>query len=152
MWKVAEYCERQQLGCVPAEKAATQSSFSHSVLTIHSSPGSPRWQHSKSALTYAFRLEPAVMPITPLPRAVSNLGCKHLSSNFKNKRTSQMLISKLVLRVGSWSGNPFDGRGVLRIIAQCFCTKLMERFHYDADEPWAVGAYKGAFDWRLWFA
>lgn len=109
-------------------------------------PGSPRWPASKFSLTYAFRPGTRSDAITPVARAFQTWAA---NTQFKFSKIVDFANADIKISFESGDhgdGNPFDGRGGPEgIIAHAFAP-TNGRFHYDADEPWAVGAVQGAFD------
>ncbi|XP_006495379.2 metalloendoproteinase 3-MMP-like [Citrus sinensis] len=108
--------------------------------------GSPRWPASKFSLTYAFRPGTRSDAITPVARAFQTWAA---NTQFKFSKIEDFANADIKISFESGDhgdGNPFDGRGGPEgIIAHAFAP-TNGRFHYDADEPWAVGAVQGAFD------
>ncbi|KDP45996.1 hypothetical protein JCGZ_11900 [Jatropha curcas] len=105
--------------------------------------GKPKWPVSKYNLTYGFE------PSTPTEArgAVAN-AFETWATVTKFKFTSVQDYKTADLKIGFYRGEhgdglPFDGPG--GITAHAFAPQD-GRFHYDADEKYAVGAVQGAFD------
>ncbi|CAN6702641.1 unnamed protein product [Malus baccata var. baccata] len=97
----------------------------HTVAHYSFFPGNLKWPSSKYHLTYAFDQSTP----TEARNAVARAFNADLTISFGSRDHGD--------------GNPFDGRG--GTLAHAFAP-TDGRFHYDADEPWAVGAVEGAYD------
>ena len=108
-------------------------------------PGNPRWPSSKTSLTYAFLPGTPTTAMAPVDRAFANWASV---SHFRFTRTQDHQNADMTIsfhRRNHGDGSPFDGRG--GVIAHAF-QPPNGRFHYDADEPFAVGAVRGTFDFE----
>ncbi|XP_050225729.1 metalloendoproteinase 3-MMP-like [Mercurialis annua] len=115
----------------------------HTVSHYSFFPGNPKWPPSKYSLTYAF------LPGTP------NQAMNPVSKAFQTWAGNTHFRFSMVQNVGDadikigfgrgdhGDGANFDGRG--GVIAHAFAPQD-GRFHYDGDEPFAVGATEGAYD------
>ncbi|GAY36164.1 hypothetical protein CUMW_279320 [Citrus unshiu] len=101
---------------------------------------------SKFSLTYAFRLGTRGDAITPVARAFQTWAA---NTQFRFSKIEDFAGADIKISFESRNhgdGRPFDGRGGPDgTLAHAFAP-TNGRFHYDADEPWAVGAVQGAFD------
>lgn len=105
--------------------------------------GRPRWPASKFSLTYAFLPGTRGDAINPVARAFQTWAA---NTQFQFSQTQDYRNADIKISFESGDhgdGNPFNGRG--EVLAHAFAP-TNGRFHYDADEPWAVGAVQGAFD------
>ncbi|KDO37620.1 hypothetical protein CISIN_1g039712mg, partial [Citrus sinensis] len=105
-----------------------------------------QWPASKFSLTYAFRLGTRGDAITPVARAFQTWAA---NTQFRFSKIEDFAGADIKISFESRNhgdGRPFDGRGGPDgTLAHAFAP-TNGRFHYDADEPWAVGAVQGAFD------
>ncbi|XP_050224368.2 metalloendoproteinase 3-MMP-like [Mercurialis annua] len=117
----------------------------HTVSHFSFFPGNPKWPASKYALTYAFLPGTANQAMNPVSRAFKTwAGNTHFRfSRVQNPRDADIKIGFKSRDHGD--GNDFDGRG--GTIAHAFAPQD-GRFHYDGDEPYAVGATRGAYDFE----
>ncbi|KAM1544448.1 hypothetical protein ACFX10_044905 [Malus domestica] len=94
-------------------------------------------------LTYAFDQSTPTEARDAVARAFATwAGNTHFSfSQSQNYKNADLTIS--FGKGDHGDGNPFDGRGGIR--AHAF-PPTNGRFHYDADEAWAVGAVADAYD------
>ncbi|KAJ4719124.1 Metalloendoproteinase [Melia azedarach] len=115
----------------------------HTVAHYEFFPGSPKWPASKYQLSYGFLPGTRDDAKTPVARAFQTWAA---NTHFKFSRTQDYGNADIKVSFHSGDhrdGSPFDGRG--GVLAHAFAP-TDGRFHYDADEPWAVGATAGAFD------
>ncbi|KAM1009506.1 hypothetical protein ACFX13_045788 [Malus domestica] len=115
----------------------------HTVAHYSFFPGNPKWPSSKYHLTYAFDQTTPTEARDAVARAFATwAGNTHFS--FSQSQTYENADLTISFASGDHGdGNPFDGRG--GTLAHAFAP-TNGRFHYDADEPWAVGAVEGAYD------
>ncbi|KAJ4719134.1 Metalloendoproteinase [Melia azedarach] len=115
----------------------------HTVAHYAFFPRRPKWPASKYRLTYGFLPRTRNDAKAPVARAFRKWAAKtHFKfSQTQNYRNADIKIS--FHRGDHRDGAPFDGRG--GVLAHAFAP-TDGRFHYDADEPWAVGATPGAYD------
>ncbi|XP_038716109.1 metalloendoproteinase 3-MMP-like [Tripterygium wilfordii] len=106
-------------------------------------PRRPKWPASKYHLTYGFLPRTRSDAIAPVARAFQRWAANtHFTfTQTQDYRNADMTISFHSRDHGD--GAPFDGRG--GTLAHAFAPTT-GWFHYDADEPWSVGATRGAFD------
>ncbi|KAM1544450.1 hypothetical protein ACFX10_044907 [Malus domestica] len=116
----------------------------HTVAHYSFFTGNPKWPSSKyHHLTYAFDQSTPTEAWDAVARAFATwAGNTHFSfSQSQNYKNADLTIS--FGKGDHGDGNPFDGRG--GILAHAF-PPTNGRFHYDADEAWAVGAVADAYD------
>ncbi|XP_068304538.1 metalloendoproteinase 2-MMP-like [Pyrus communis] len=115
----------------------------HTVAHFSFLNGNPKWPSSKYQLTYAFDQSTPAEAQAAVARAFATwAGNSHFSfSQAQSYENADLKIS--FGRRDHGDGAPFDGRG--GTVAHAFAP-TNGRFHYDADEPWAVGAVEGAYD------
>ncbi|KAF2316182.1 hypothetical protein GH714_041523 [Hevea brasiliensis] len=105
--------------------------------------GSPKWPASKYSLTYGFLPEPHPEPWILLLELSKHGLPTHISGS-RGYKIIQLPISK------SGFTELTMGMGILSMDVVEFWLMLLHpqdgRFHYDADETWAVGATQGAYD------
>lgn len=104
-------------------------------------PGSPKW--SSAQLTYAFLPNTRSDAMGPVADAFDKWASV---SNFRFTQVQNAANANIVIGFGRrdhGDGHSFDGPG--GTIAHAFAPKD-GRFHYDAEESWAVGATPNAFD------
>ncbi|XP_057992901.1 metalloendoproteinase 3-MMP-like [Hevea brasiliensis] len=115
----------------------------HTVSHYTFFPGSPKWPPSKYSLTYGFLPQTPSRAMDPVARAFQTWAA---NTHFRFARVQDYTTADI--KIGFYRGNhgdgsSFDGRG--GILAHAFAPQD-GRFHYDADETWAVGATPGAID------
>ncbi|KAL1567837.1 neutrophil collagenase [Salvia divinorum] len=127
----------------PSGDKHSSSSNIHIVSHYSFFPGNPKWPSTKTYLTYRFLSN---VPTYAIPPAVSAFQKWDAATHFSFGQVQTNQISDLVIAFHSrdhGDGAPFDGRG--GILAHAF-SPTNGRFHYDADERWAVGSVPGSFD------
>ncbi|KAH7554678.1 hypothetical protein ACOSP7_027917 [Xanthoceras sorbifolium] len=115
----------------------------HTVAHYSFFQGSPRWPAAQTHLTYAFLPGTRGDAMGPVARAFQTW---QANTHFRFSRVEDSTNANIKIRFARGDhgdGNPFDGPG--RTIAHAFAPPD-GRFHYDADETWAVGAVPGAND------
>ncbi|KAF2316189.1 hypothetical protein GH714_041530 [Hevea brasiliensis] len=115
----------------------------HTVSHYTFFPGSPKWPPSKYSLTYGFLPQTPSRAMDPVAKALQTWAA---NTHFRFARVQGYTTADI--KIGFYRGNhgdgsSFDGRG--GILAHAFAPQD-GRFHYDADETWAVGATPGAHD------
>ncbi|KAF2316181.1 hypothetical protein GH714_041522 [Hevea brasiliensis] len=118
------------------------STFSIQSLTIHSFGEVPNGQLLSTVLPMGFFPNPS-RAMDPVARAFQTWAAKQ---HFRFARVQDYTTADIKIgfhRGNHGDGNSFDGRG--GILAHAFAPQD-GRFHYDADETWAVGATQGAYD------
>ncbi|KAL7611127.1 hypothetical protein Lser_V15G14080 [Lactuca serriola] len=116
----------------------------HTVSHYRFFPGRPKWPRGKKHLTYAFgsRFPTRFMP--PVDRAFRKWATATRYFTFSRARSYRSADLKISFARGSHGdGNPFDGPG--GVLAHAFAP-TDGRLHYDADDRWAVGAVRNAYD------
>ncbi|XP_022134118.1 metalloendoproteinase 3-MMP-like [Momordica charantia] len=105
--------------------------------------GKPKWPASKFHLSYAFLPGYPSEAIEPVDRAFSKWASEtHFTfSKISNYKKSDIKISFEIEDHGDFAS--FDGMG--GILAHAF-PPTDGRLHFDAHEPWSVGALSGYFD------
>lgn len=105
--------------------------------------GRLRWPATKYSLTYALRPGTRADAVTPVAKAFQTWAA-NTQFKFSKIEDFQKADIKISFESGDHGdGAPFYGRG--EALAHAFAP-TDGRFHYDAAEPWAVGARPGAFD------
>ncbi|KAK4857419.1 hypothetical protein QYF36_000389 [Acer negundo] len=115
----------------------------HTVSHYTFFPGSPRWPAGQTFLTYAFLPGTRSDALEPVARAFQTW---QANTHFRFTRVQDFRNANINIGFASGDhgdGYPFDGPG--RTLAHAF-SPTDGRFHYDAAEPWAVGAVRGSFD------
>ncbi|KAF2316193.1 hypothetical protein GH714_041534 [Hevea brasiliensis] len=115
----------------------------HTVSHYTFFPGSPKWPRSKYSLTYGFLPQTPSRAMDPVAKAFQTWAA---NTHFRFARVQDYTTADI--KIGFYRGNhgdgsSFDGRG--GILAHAFAPQD-GRFHYDADETWAVGATPGSHD------
>ncbi|KAJ9152507.1 hypothetical protein P3X46_026068 [Hevea brasiliensis] len=115
----------------------------HTVSHYTFFPGSPKWPRSKYSLTYGFLPQTPSRAMDPVAKAFQTWAA---NTHFRFARVQDYTTADI--KIGFYRGNhgdgsSFDGRG--GILAHAFAPQD-GRFHYDADETWAVGAIPGSHD------
>ncbi|KAI3462975.1 hypothetical protein Pfo_019638 [Paulownia fortunei] len=125
------------------KKHDSSSSRIHIVSHYSFFPGNPRWPPSKTHLTYGFLPNTPTNAMPPVARAFQKWdSATHFSfSQAQNYRNADLVIG--FHRRDHGDGAPFDGPG--GTLAHAFAP-TNGRFHYDADERWAIGSVANAFD------
>lgn len=122
------------------------SNFVHTIAHYSFFRGSPKWSATKYSLTYAFRPETRADAINPVAKAFQTWAA---NTHFKFSKIEDYANADIKISFESrdqGDGSSFDGRdGPDEILAHAF-PPTDGRYHYDADEPWVVGAVQGAFD------
>ncbi|XP_023741457.2 metalloendoproteinase 1 [Lactuca sativa] len=116
----------------------------HTVSHYRFFPGTPKWPRGKKHLTYGFgsRFPTRFMP--PVARAFTKWATASQYFTFSRATTYQGADLKITFQRGSHGDSrPFDGPG--GVLAHAFAPPS-GIFHYDADDPWVVGAVPNAFD------
>ncbi|KAF2316179.1 hypothetical protein GH714_041520 [Hevea brasiliensis] len=125
------------------EKPTHSSTSFHTVSHYTFFRGSPKWPASKYSLTYGFLPRTPSRAMDPVARAFQTWAA---NTHFRFARVQDYTTADIKIgfhRANHGDGNSFDGRG--GILAHAFAPQD-GRFHYDADETWAVGATQGAYD------
>ncbi|KAK1562346.1 hypothetical protein Q3G72_010514 [Acer saccharum] len=117
----------------------------HTVSHYTFIPGNPRWPASQTHLTYSFLPGTRSDAINPVAKAFQTW---QGNTHFRFTREQDSANSNIKIGFGRGDhgdgrSNAFDGPG--RTIAHAF-PPTDGRFHYDADEQWAVGATPNSFD------
>ncbi|PSS33739.1 Metalloendoproteinase [Actinidia chinensis var. chinensis] len=115
----------------------------HTVSHYNLFPGLPRWPASQTHLTYGFLSDTNADAINAVTRAFNKWAdATHFTfSHTQNYRNANLQIGFHRLEHGD--GSPFDGAGGTLAHAT---RPTHGRFHFDADEPWVVGAVQGGVD------
>lgn len=115
----------------------------HAVSHYSFFKGRLRWPTSKHHLTYGFLPSTPTEAMGPVSHAfrtwASNTHFRF--SRSRNYKRADIKISFEYSDHGD--GSPFDGEG--GVLAHAYAP-TNGRFHYDADEPWSVGALEGYYD------
>ncbi|KAK1584328.1 hypothetical protein Q3G72_031978 [Acer saccharum] len=118
----------------------------HTVAHYSFFSGSPRWPASQTHLTYAFLPDARSDAMEPVARAFQTW---QANTRFSFSRVEDS--GNANIKIGFESGDhgdrlPFDGPSPSGpTIAHAFAP-TDGRFHYDAEEKWAVGAVPGSID------
>ncbi|KAG8637951.1 metalloendoproteinase 3-MMP [Manihot esculenta] len=120
-----------------------RSTIFHTVSHYTFFPGNPKWPTSKYSLTYGFLPRTPTQAVDPVAKAFQTWAA---NTHFRFSRVQDYTTADI--KIGFHKGNhgdgySFDGRG--GILAHAFAPQD-GRFHYDADERWAIGAMQGAYD------
>lgn len=102
-----------------------------------------KWPPSKYHLTYAFAPGTPSEAMTPIAQAFQTWAA---STNFKFRRHRDYKKAdiKISFEQGDHGdGSSFDGTG--GILAHAYAPTY-GKLHYDADEPWSIGALEGYYD------
>ncbi|PON47482.1 Peptidase M10A [Parasponia andersonii] len=115
----------------------------HTVSHYALFPGKPKWPASKSRLTYRFLPGTPSNAMAAVGRAFNTWAS---NTHFRFIRAQESSKTDIVVGFAKrdhGDGDPFDGAGGL--LAHAF-SPTDGRLHFDADEPWAIGAVPEAFD------
>ncbi|KAG6664660.1 metalloendoproteinase 3-MMP-like [Carya illinoinensis] len=107
------------------------------------SPNAPKWPTSKYHLTYGFLPGTPTQAMSPVAQAFRTWAG---NTHFTFSQAQALSNADITIGFGRrdhGDGSSFDGTG--GTIAHAFAP-TDGRFHYDADEPWSVGATPGAYD------
>ncbi|KAK9048165.1 hypothetical protein SSX86_032872 [Deinandra increscens subsp. villosa] len=116
----------------------------HTVSHYRFFPGRPKWPKGKRHLTYAFGSRFPTRFVPPVTQAFTKWARATRYFTFSRARTYRSADLKISFaRRDHGDGSPFDGPG--GVLAHAFAP-TDGRFHYDADDRWAVGAVQNAYD------
>ncbi|KAF5442096.1 hypothetical protein F2P56_027633 [Juglans regia] len=107
------------------------------------SPSAPKWPSSKYHLTYGFLPGTPTEAMSPVAQAFRTWAG---NTHFTFSQAQALSNADITIGFGRRDHGdrfPFDGTG--GTLAHAFAP-TNGRFHYDADEPWSVGATPGAYD------
>ncbi|KAG7991771.1 hypothetical protein I3843_02G095100 [Carya illinoinensis] len=115
----------------------------HAVSHYSFFQNAPKWPTSKYHLTYGFLPGTPTEAMSPVAQAFRTWAG---NTHFTFSQAQALSNADITIGFGSMDhgdGSSFDGTG--GTIAHAFAP-TDGRFHYDADEPWSVGATPGAYD------